>query len=218
MKISSDVKPLQSEGGGDTVDKKITNHEKEVIIFMIETLEGGWKTHHDTNDVGGKTRAGIASRYYPNLDLEAMSKDDIVNFYSEEWYSKVKNISWEGLRDFVFCTGLNTGLRPIIRILQMTLNQLDPNAAKISDDGIYGPNTDRKLKNTCLGLRAANPQNWSTYFWDRYMINIFQYYSIRGTAKHHFLGWYNRINRTLNFLLNHSNMSDDFLVERGMKK
>lgn len=216
--IKNNIKPLQSEGENLMSKKNKREHEKIITTKMIEILEGGWETHHDKNDVGGVTRAGIASRYYPELDLDNMSKEDIINFYLDEWYSKVENISFQGLRDYIFMTGLNTGLRPMVRLLQATLNQLDVNVERISEDGIYGPATDRKLKNTCLSLRASNPTLWNTILFDRLNHNVYSYYSQRGTARHHFLGWFNRIQRTMTILFAHSNMSDDFLVERGMKK
>jgi lysozyme family protein len=196
----------------------MTSHQRELIKFMINTLEGGYKTYTDPNDIGGKTRAGIASKYYPNLDLEAMTEDEIDEFYFKEWYSKVERISWEPLKDFIFCTGINTGMRPIIRLLQITLNQLDIGGEKISEDGLYGNMTDNKVKTVCLSLRATTPALWSTIFWDRYFMNVYNYYSQRGTANHHFLGWYNRINRTMAWILAHSNCSDDFLVTKGIKK
>lgn len=178
----------------------MNKREKEVIDFLVEKLEGGYyKIHNDPNDIGGATRAGIASKYHPEFDLENATKDDIREFYYKKFYSRI-DVKSEKLKEYIFLTGVNTGINDIVKIVQRSLNLLSPGEGKIIDDGIWGPNTNKRFKEVIVKMESMSPILFEVFFWDKIKDETMKYYSSRKTAKYHFLGWFNRITKTIMFL------------------
>jgi len=55
----------------------------EQIINDVLEHEGGYV--NDPLDKGGETNFGIAKRWYPDLDIKALTKNDAVNIYYNDY-------------------------------------------------------------------------------------------------------------------------------------
>lgn len=174
----------------------MTIREKSDIRFAVEKLEGGFdEIWNDPNDIGGKTRAGLASRYYPNLDLESLTHDEIIQIYYDDYYKHVLRIDNNVIKSYAFMTGLNIGMKTMFSYIQKTINHFNNlnDIDEIETDGIIGPITNSTLDNVIN-------QFGIDHFILKLNDNIYYHYSTRRTAKHHFLGWYNRIYKTCKYL------------------
>lgn len=177
---------------------------KDVVDILVN-IEGGYdKIYNDPNDSGGKTRAGISSKYYPNLDLEKMSHDDIRDFYKNEWYLKINKIDNTKIKNFLFLSSVNTGFY-LYTSFQNAINDLlvmYNKSYKIKVDGILGNNTNIALNDVLeeIDIDDNRQGNKERIFLLFYMKYLSERYSTRKSSEHHFSGWMNRIYRQLKSL------------------
>lgn len=102
-------------------------------IEVILRNEGGYVNHPD--DPGGETNMGIAKKFYPDLDIKNLTRNQAVEIYFRDYWSKMnlKAIYDENLVLQLFDMGVNAGIRRAIRIIQRI--------AETEADGILGPET-----------------------------------------------------------------------------
>ena len=87
-------------------------------IEVVLRNEGGYVNHPE--DPGGETNMGIAKKFYPELDIKNLTRNQAVEIYFRDYWSRmnVKAIYDENLALQVFDMGVNAGIRTAIRILQ----------------------------------------------------------------------------------------------------
>lgn len=102
-------------------------------IEVVLRNEGGYSNH--PNDPGGETNFGIAKKFYPDLDIKNLTKDQaIAIFYKDYWTPmNLSGILNEDLVLQIFDFGVNVGVRTAIKLLQRIV--------RVKDDGIIGPIT-----------------------------------------------------------------------------
>ena len=54
---------------------------KEIISKVLEH-EGGYV--NDPKDLGGETNFGITKRWYPDLDIKNLTKEDAIEIYKKD--------------------------------------------------------------------------------------------------------------------------------------
>ena len=54
------------------------------IIYKVLEHEGGYV--NDKDDLGGETNYGITKRFYPNLDIENLSKQEAIDIYYDDYW------------------------------------------------------------------------------------------------------------------------------------
>ena len=59
----------------------------EIIELTLEH-EGGYV--HDPKDLGGETNFGIAKRFYPDVDIKNLTKDQAKDIYKRDYWDKNK--------------------------------------------------------------------------------------------------------------------------------
>ena len=92
----------------------------ELIDKLIER-EGGYV--NDPDDSGGETKYGIAKRYYPDLDIYNLTKDQARQIYFDDYYVKNKVAMLpDHLREIYFDMTVHMGYRCAVRILQQSIN------------------------------------------------------------------------------------------------
>ena len=119
----------------------------EEIIEVVLEHEGGYV--NDPNDRGGETNFGIAKRFYPNIDIKNLTKEQATKIYHQDYWRPAKCDEVPSqLRHIYFDMCVNFGRRGAVKVLQQAANA--KNRDKIEVDGGIGPATLKAIKNVEL--------------------------------------------------------------------
>ena len=111
--------------------------EFDDIIEITLEHEGGYV--NDPNDLGGETNFGIAKRFYPDVDIENLTKDEAKDIYRRDYWDKNKVDDMpEQLRHIYFDMCVNQGKGTAVKVLQRACNS---KKADLKVDGGLGPMT-----------------------------------------------------------------------------
>ena len=114
----------------------------EIIEHVLEK-EGGYV--NDPTDLGGETKYGITKRFYPDVNIKDLTKDEAKSIYKKDYWdkNKVEQLP-EGLRHIFFDMCVNQGRGTAVKILQRSANA---KGANIDVDGGFGPATLKAIQN-----------------------------------------------------------------------
>ena len=116
----------------------------EEIIEQVLEHEGGYV--NDPHDAGGETNFGIAKRWYPNVDIKNLTKEQAKKIYHQDYWRPAKcDEVPPKLRHIYFDMCVNFGRRGAVKVLQQAANSITRN--KIDVDGGIGPATLNAIKN-----------------------------------------------------------------------
>ena len=132
----------------------------EDIINQVLEHEGGYV--NDPHDSGGETNFGIAKRWYPDVDIKNLTKEQAKHIYHTDYWRPAKcNETPAKLRHIYFDMCVNFGRRGAVKVLQQAANSKLRN--KIEVDGGIGPATIKAIQKVSLDrvrayrvLRFAN--------------------------------------------------------------
>ena len=112
------------------------------IIGITLHHEGGYV--HDPKDLGGETNYGIAKRFYPEVDIKNLTKEEAKDIYRRDYWirNKVEELP-ENLRHIFFDMCVNQGRGTAVKILQRACNA---KGADLAIDGGLGPKTEETIK------------------------------------------------------------------------
>ena len=115
--------------------------EFDDIIEITLHHEGGYV--HDPNDLGGETNFGITKRFYPDVDIKNLTKEQAVEIYKRDYWDKNRVESLpENLWHIFIDMCVNMGRGTAVKILQRAA----VNKGKdIEVDGGMGPATLKAL-------------------------------------------------------------------------
>lgn len=104
-------------------------------IVVILNNEGNDKITDHPNDPGGLTKYGIAKKYYPDLDIKNITRNQAIEIYFKDYWKPMNllDIYDENLVLQIFDMGVNAGKRSAIKIIQRIVDA--------QADGIIGPET-----------------------------------------------------------------------------
>ena len=130
------------------------------IIEKVLEHEGGYV--NDPNDRGGETNFGITKKFYPDVDIKNLTKDQAKHIYHTDYWRRGKCDEIPSrLRHIYFDMLVNFGKRGAVKVLQKAANA--KNKDKIDVDGGLGPATLKAIQNLELDrvrayrvLRFAN--------------------------------------------------------------
>ncbi len=101
--------------------------------------EGGYV--NDPNDPGGETNWGISKRSYPDLNIQALTRDHAKLIYRTDFWDRIYgDVLPDGVAFQTFDFAVNSGIETAIRYLQRALG--------VADDGHFGPVTRSAVMNT----------------------------------------------------------------------
>jgi lysozyme family protein len=149
-------------------------------IYIILKNEGGYVNH--PNDPGGETNMGIAKKFYPDLDIKNLTRNQAILIYRNDYWNKMNLIGIydENLILQIFDMGVNAGIKTAIKIIQRIVE------AEV--DGWIGDETTGLINNHIEDLTELYKQERKKY-----------YFSLarRKPELQVFLsGWLNRVDHT----------------------
>ena len=111
------------------------------IIDTVLDHEGGYV--NDPKDLGGETKYGITKRFYPDVDIKNLTKEDAKKIYYDDYCVKnrVPQLP-KNLRYIYFDMCINQGRGTAVRVLQRACNA---KGADLKVDGGFGPNTIKAI-------------------------------------------------------------------------
>ena len=120
------------------ISKKMTLTTFNEIIEKILEHEGGYV--NDPLDAGGETNFGIAKRFYPDVDIKNLTKEQAKIIYHQDYWRPTKcDAVPSHLRYIYFDMCVNFGRSGAVKVLQRASNA--KNKEKIKVDGGIGPAT-----------------------------------------------------------------------------
>ena len=113
------------------------------IIEHVLKHEGGYV--NDPTDLGGETNYGITKRFYPDVDIKNLTKEQAKEIYKRDYWDKnrVDELP-EQLRHIFFDMCVNQGRGTAVIVLQRAANA---KGAKLKVDGGMGPATLKAVQN-----------------------------------------------------------------------
>ena len=88
----------------------------EIIEITLEH-EGGYV--NDPTDMGGETNFSITKRWYPDLDIKNLTKEDAVEIYKKDYWDRYKLDEMPtNLQHIYFDMVVNMGARNAGKIMQ----------------------------------------------------------------------------------------------------
>ena len=114
------------------------------IIEKVLEHEGGYV--NDPNDRGGETNFGITKKFYPDVDIKNLTKDQAKHIYHTDYWRRGKCDEIPSrLRHIYFDMLVNFGKRGAVKVLQKAANA--KNKDEIDVDGGLGPATLKAIQN-----------------------------------------------------------------------
>jgi lysozyme family protein len=149
-------------------------------VQVILRNEGGYVNH--PNDPGGETNMGIAKKFYPNLDIKNLTKNQAIEIYFRDYWSKMNLIGIydENLVLHIFDMGVNAGIKTAIKMIQRII--------EAEADGWIGTETTGLVNNSDADLVELYKQERKKYY--------FSLARRKPDLQVFLAGWLNRIDRT----------------------
>ena len=124
----------------------------EEIIDIVLDHEGGYV--NDPDDAGGETKYGIAKRWYPDVDIKNLTKEQAKKIYHTDYWRRGKcDDVPPQLRHIYFDMCVNFGRKGAVKVLQQAANSKNRN--KIEVDGGIGPNTINAIQKISVDVVRA---------------------------------------------------------------
>ena len=125
-------------------------HFDEIIEKVLEH-EGGY--NHIEGDLGGETNFGITKRFYPDVDIKNLTKEEAKQIYYDDYWLKNKvNKMPPKLKHIYFDMCINMGKKTAVRILQ---SACIGKGKDIALDGGLGVNTYKAIQDLEVGRVRA---------------------------------------------------------------
>ena len=113
------------------------------IIEKILEHEGGYV--NDPTDRGGETNFGIAKRFYPEVDIKNLTREEAKKIYHQDYWRRGKCDEIPShLRYIYFDMIVNFGRSGAVKVLQRAANA---KGAELIVDGGFGPKTLSAIQN-----------------------------------------------------------------------
>ena len=107
------------------------------IIDKVLGHEGGYS--NDSKDLGGETNWGITKRFYPQLDIKNLTKEEAKEiYYNDYWLKNKVDKMPDQLKYIYFDMCINMGKKTAVKILQRAAVS---KGKYIDIDGGLGPMT-----------------------------------------------------------------------------
>jgi lysozyme family protein len=142
----------------------------EIAAEKTLLTEGGYANTQD--DLGGETNGGISKKAYPNLDIRALTRGQILEIYKRDYWDAhdLSSINNQAVANQVFDMFLNTRPLSAATCFQLAIHAC---GANIVLDGKMGDNT----------IMTANSVNQDMLL-DKFRLARIRFYLGRVDANH----------------------------------
>ena len=148
----------------------------EIIEKVLEHV-GGYV--NDPSDLGGETNYGITKRFYPDVDIKNLTREQAKEIYKRDYWDKNRVESLpENLWHIFFDMCVNMGRKTAVKILQRSAKNKGRN---IDVDGGLGPATISALGGVELDRVRA--------FRVKYYVDLI---TAKPEQEKFYLGWFRR--------------------------
>ena len=114
------------------------------VIPMIDGPERGYLSAEEAlrqGDPGGETNCGICKKSYPDLDIKALTRKDIIELYWRDYWRKCgADIVPKEMAGTLFDIAVNSGVSGATKLLQKAIGMVGE-----AVDGHLGPRTIETL-------------------------------------------------------------------------
>lgn len=162
--------------------------------YLME-LEGGGETHTVEGDPGGATKWGISQRAHPEIDIDALTREQAREIYRQDYWDAIRGdeIHSQVMAEEIFEMAANAGIPSAVRVAQAATNDVlgaSRQSLQLVVDGIMGPRTLHGL-NTVDAMGAVAEVAWD----GRFNLRQLKYYRNLDPAlvDKFFVGWTRRI-------------------------
>lgn len=150
----------------------------ERCMVVIFKHEGGYV--NNPNDYGGETKFGIAKRFFPDIDIKHLTKEEAKRIYFDYYWSRMR---LDGIHSpeavlELFDMGVNAGKSNAIRIAQRVCGAIP--------DGVIGPDTTHRINIMPTFVR----------YYKQARVEYYLKVSTRRNNKVFLKGWLNRVSST----------------------
>lgn len=153
-----------------------------IFRLYIERVLGNEDGYvNDPEDPGGETKWGISKRSYPNLNIKALSREQAIEIYFTDFWTKVYHVGIPNAVVYqLLDSAVHSGIHESIRFLQRALD--------VADDGDFG-------RISRGALRVADLNDTLLCF----LAERLEYMTRRKNWRSHGKGWARRIAQNLRY-------------------
>lgn len=149
----------------------------EKCIEVILRHEGGYVNH--PADPGGETNMGIAKKFYPDLDIKNLTREEAIEIYYHDYWQR---LNLTGIRSRsavleIFDMGVNAGLRTAVKLAQKLTGAFA--------DGVIGEETVEKIN--------SFPADFTELYKARRKIHYIELARRKPVLSVFLKGWLNRV-------------------------
>jgi len=145
--------------------------------------DGGYT--NDPRDTGGETKWGISKRAHPSLNIKALTFNDAVRIYKDEyWNDNYTSINSNRIAFKLFDMGVLSGTKKAKRTLQTAVKDC---GITIKVDGIIGPVT-------IAAINSIDEETLYRVYIDRLESHFRWITILRPKNKAYLKGWLRRLN------------------------
>jgi len=107
-------------------------------IPVILAQEGGYV--NDPADPGGETNFGISKRFYPQIDIAALTPEKAATIYRTDYWDHVAGdkLTNQAVATKLFSLAVNMGIVPAVKLLQQAICDC---GLRLDVDGVIGAKT-----------------------------------------------------------------------------
>lgn len=154
----------------------------EQIVENVLIHEGGYV--NDPLDKGGETNFGISKRWFPDVNIKELSKQEAINIYYNNYWipSRAKELP-NNIQSTYFDMCVNMGQSQAVKILQRTINSVE--TTRIAEDGVIGSVTIGNAGK----IKKRRLQAYRCLFYSKLIIK-------NPSQERFYYGWYKRATTT----------------------
>jgi len=180
-----------------------TKYSTRFLTFVSQTITfetGGDRTGAytaDPVDQGGATKWGISQRAHPHINIKALTYNQAIEIYYNDYWNKYYNSISNPLLAFkVFDMGVLCGKTTAIKLLQQTI--VKDCKKTIAIDGKMGPITAAAIEVCLASIEPRGGTFLLNRYLDRHASRFKRIVLLRPSQRRFIKGWLNRLYWTPN--------------------
>ena len=147
----------------ENLEKSCPVWKSEKSRYAIEKLlwdEGGFV--NDPEDPGGETHWGISKKWYPLLDIKALTQEEAIEIYYRDFWERYRyeEIEDRDIAEKVFSLAVNLGPGTAHVLVQLVVNELGKSALRHGSGSETGSKAEGGLRLKVDGILGSLTMAW----------------------------------------------------------